>query len=568
MAHLRALLWPRLLGQLNRWRRASRPEKITLTVFGLLGLLFWAGLFGLFGWLVGTFHGVEIFGPIITRKLLELVMVSLFGLLCFSNVVTALSTFYISDDLELVLSLPVSRETFHFARLADTLGQSSWMMGLFGLPIFVAYGLAYEAGPSFVLVALVVVPAFVLIAAAAGVGTASVLVRVFPARRLREAVVLAGILSLGVAFVILRLVRPERLLDADSFESVAAYVAAVDAPIPLLAPPRWASDVLIAALMDRPLPVTELGLLVTAAVACTGIARWITAAVYDEGRAKAQEAKAARLAKAGWLDGALAFFTRPLSPVAREIVTKDVKIFVRDPAQWTQVFLVMAIVAIVLASVAAFPVDIVRGPYSAAWRNGLAYMVFVLVGFVMAAVSARFQFTAVSSEGRAFWVVRTGPITAEQFLWAKVWPTLGPMILVGLALGISSTVILGAGPFIVGMSAGTAVFLGFGISGIAVGLGARFADFKADSSARVAQGPAGMLFMVAASTLVFVVVALEALPTWLLLRAMFRETELVGMEFVGLVLPLVVAALLCVGVGTWSVRNGAAALWERELPNG
>lgn len=568
MHHFRSLLWPRLQGQVNRWKRASRAERVTLVVFAALGLLFWAGLFGLFGWLVSTFHGVEVFGPIISRKLLELVMVSLFGLLCFSNVVTALSTFYISDDLELVLSLPVSRETFHFSRLADTLAQSSWMIALFGLPIFVAYGVAFEAGWTYVAMVALAVPAFVLIAAAVGVGTASLLVRVFPARRLREAVVLTGLLSLGVAFVILRLVRPERLLDADSFESVAAYVAAVDSPVPLLAPPRWASEVLIASLMERPLPGLELGLLLTAAVGTTGVARWITASVYDEGRAKAQEAKAARLAKAGWLDRALELFTRPLAPVAREIVIKDVKVFARDPSQWTQVFLVMAIVAIVLASVAAFPVDIVRGPYSEPWRNGLAYMVFILVGFVMAAVSARFQFTAVSSEGRAFWVVRTGPITAEQFLWAKVWPTLGPMVLVGLVLGVSSTRILGAGPFLVAMSAGTAVFLGFGISGVAVGLGARFADFKADNAARVAQGPAGLFFMVAASSLVFAVVALEALPTWIILRSIFRETALGSRDLLGIGVPLAVAAVLCIGIGMGALRSGARSLWARELPNG
>ncbi len=568
MAHLRALMWPRFRGAQNRWLRASRGERVTLAVFATMGLVFWIGLFGMMGWLVTTFHEVEVFGPIITRKLLELTLLSLFGLLCFSNVVTALSTFYISDDLELVLSLPVRRETFHFSRLLDTLGQSSWMMALFGLPIFVAYGVAYEAGWTYVLMALVTVPAFVLMAAAVGVATASILVRVFPARRLREAVVLAGILTLGVAFVMLRLIRPERLLDAESFESVAAYVAAVDSPVPLLAPPRWASEVLIAALMERPMPWDQVGLLVAGAIAATGIARWITSAVYDEGRAKAQEARVARLARAGWLDRVLEIWTRPLSPVAREIVIKDVKVFFRDPSQWTQVFLVGAIVAIVLASVAAFPVDVVRGPWMTSWRNGLAYMVLVLVGFVMAAVSARFQFTAVSNEGRAFWVIRTGPIEARQFLWAKVWPSIGLMIGTGLVLAVSSTAILGAGPFIIAMAAGTAVCLGFGISGIAVGLGARFADFKADNAARVAQGPAGLVFMVAASSLVFLVVALEAIPTYLVLRSQVREQAISGVEWLGVCGPLVLVAVVCLAATVLPVNHGARVLWERELPNG
>ena len=109
MGDVAALLWPRALGQWNRWRRASRGAKASYILFGILGLAFWVGLFALAGWLISAFHHVEVFGPILSRKLLELLMLGLFTLLCFSNIVTALSTFYLSDDLELLLSLPVSR---------------------------------------------------------------------------------------------------------------------------------------------------------------------------------------------------------------------------------------------------------------------------------------------------------------------------------------------------------------------------------------------------------------------------------------------------------------------------
>jgi len=567
MSHVRALLRPRLIGQWNRWQRASRPEQATIGFFALVGLAFWVGVFLLFGWLVTTFHAVEVFGPILSRKLLEMMMLGLFGLLCFSNVVTALSTYYLSDDLELVLSLPVSRVSFHFARLVDTISQSSWMMAFFGLPIFVAYGYAYEAGWLYVGTLLVVLPAFVLVPAGIGVATASALVRVFPARKIREALVLVGIITLVIAFVLLRAVRPERLVDAESFENVAAYVANLQTPVPALTPPRWASDVLVAALLDKPLPGLELGLLLTGAIAMTGLARWLTSAVYDEGRTRAQDARAARLAKAGWLDVVLRVWTRPLPPVARSIVMKDVKTFVRDPSQWSQVFLVGSIVVITIASVAALPLDIFRGPWAPFWKNFFAYGAHALVGFIMAAVAARFQFTAVSNEKRGFWVVRTAPITAREFLWAKVWPFIVPMILVGETLAISSTMILEADAVLVGIAAATAFGLAFGISGVAVGMGAIWPDFKADNAARVAAGPAGVLFMVMSLLLTFAVVSLEMLPTYLLLRSRLDSRVLTSMEWLGVVLPLLAAVCLCVFATVWPIRRGARALWTRELPN-
>jgi ABC-2 type transport system permease protein len=561
------LLSPRLLGLLNRWRRAGRGERLTIASLVAFGLVFWAALFALMIALVGAFYKVEVLGPIVSRTLLELMISGLFVLLCFSNVVSSLSTFYLSEDLELVLSFPITRPTFHFARLVDSTVQSSWMLGFFGLPVIVAYGLAYDAGWPFVLALAAALPGYLLIPGSFGLLVASTLVRVFPARKLREALAIFGLFTLAALFMLLRLVRPERILEADSVESVAAYVANLQDPVPLLFPARWASDVLVAALMGRPFPWIELGLLVTGGIAAEGVARWLTDRVYDEGRARSQEARAARLARAGWLDRLLALWTWPLEPVARAIVIKDVKSFVRDPSQWTQVFLVGSIVVITLSSVAFLPDGVVRGRYAYFWDNFIAFAAHSLVGFIMSAVAARFQFTAVSLEGRAFWFVRTAPMRPTTLLWAKVWPWLPLMLLLGQLLAIPSMVILGAGPFLVCLSSATAIALAPAISGIAVGIGAMYPDFKAENAARVAASPTAMLFMVSALVLVFLVVALEAVPAWLVVRASFEDRGLRPLEWVGVALPLLLALGACAAATFWPIRRGAASLWARELPN-
>lgn len=261
----------------------------------------------------------------------------------------------------------------------------------------------------------------------------------------------------------------------------------------------------------------------TGGVAVTAVSRWLTRAVYDEGRARAQAARTARLAKAGWLDRVLAFWTRPLSPIARAIVTKDVKIFVRDPSQWSQVVLVGAIVVIAVASAAAMPMDFMRGPFGIYMREGLAFGSLALIGFIMSSVAARFQFTAVSLEGRAFWVVRTGPVQARELLWAKVWPSLVPMLIVGELLAVALPTVLGAGGFVLGLSIFSAAALAMGISGLAVGIGAMYPDFKADNASRVAASPSAMLFMVSGLVLVFLVVGLELIPIGTVMYLRYQE---------------------------------------------
>ena len=86
----------------------------------------------------------------------------------------------------------------------------------------------------------------------------------------------------------------------------------------------------------------------------------------------------------------------------------------------------------------------------------------------MAALAARFQFAAVSNESRGFWVMRTGPVTAREFLWAKAYPGILPMILVGETLAVSSITILDAQSSMLWVGIGTAAALSFGLSGIAL----------------------------------------------------------------------------------------------------
>ena len=232
------LIQVRLWGARNRWRKASSGHRMAYAFFAVLTALFWVGLsFGMVK-LIGAFT-VEVFGPMLTRKLLEILVMALFFMLIFSNVITALSTFYLSADLELLHGLPISRSTFHYARLAEAVIQSSWMMAMFGLPVFLAYGQVYEAPIWWYPLLVACVIAFILIPGAVGVIVASVLVNVFPARRAREIMALFGLLGLIGLFLFLRLLRPEQLVNAEGFESLAAYVATVQAPMGEPLPSGW-----------------------------------------------------------------------------------------------------------------------------------------------------------------------------------------------------------------------------------------------------------------------------------------------------------------------------------------
>ncbi len=546
---LRLLLSPRAQGFRNLLLRGE--QRGLYVGLGAIGFLFWLGIFGSVYFLVGKFLDIEGFGPFLARKLMDMLLASLFVMLTFSNIITALSTFYLSDDLELVLSLPVSRRTFHYARFLDTLTQSSWMMALFGVPVFLAYGLRSQAGPGYYAALAFAVPSLLMLSTNLGITISTILVNVFPARRTRELMVLLAMMMMAALFVLLRSLRPERLVNAQEFENAAAYIAQLTIPAPVLFPPRWASEVISSTMLYAPFPWREAALLVTGLLASTAIARWTTAWGFDTGWSRSQEARSARFYKSTVFDALAQCVPRTWRPH----LSKELRVFVRDPAQWSQVFLLMGVCGVYLVSIHALPFQAFQGQLLVVMKQAMSFLNLGMGGFVMAAVAARFNFAAVSREGRAFWIVRAGPVNPATLLRAKSVLGFVPMVLVGQVVTVGSGLMLEAPGWLLVIESVTMVFLAYAMSGLAVSLGAFWPDFRADTAARAATGPAAVFFMVLALTLDFVVLTLEVLGFY----AGYLEHYGVSALIAGLVVAL------CLFVGTWPIERGAKALWARGL---
>ena len=519
--------------------------------FAFLAFLFWIGLFALLLYRVDRFWQISGLGPVLATKFLDILLVSLFGMLSFSNVITALSVYYLSDDLELILALPLSRPTFHYARFFDTLFQSSWMMILFGLPVFCAAGLVAQAGWPYYASMFLAVPCLLLMATAVGVTVATFLVNVFPARRTREFMLFVGVLMVAMLFVIIRTLRPEQLVDAQAFESLAEYMAALNIPLPRLFPPRWAGDVMGRALLGSPIPWTEVGLLLTGALTTMAIARWSTRVGFDGGWARSQEARAARFYKSRVFDNLSLILPKAWRPIA----AKELRVLARDPAQWSQIFLLIGLCAIYLISVQALPLSAFRGESAQLIREGFTFLNLGIGGFVMAAIAGRFQFTAISREGKSWWVLRGAPVDPLVVLRAKSAFGLVPMLIVGEVVVVGSGILLNARvPVLVGEAILT-VLLAWGISGIAAALGAIWPDFTSENAARAASSPAAVFFMVIAQVLVFVVLAFFVLAAYVAFKGHYGGA-------IGLALCPVALCLFC---GHWPPRRAAAILWARGL---
>ncbi|HMC19118.1 MAG TPA: hypothetical protein VKH16_07815, partial [Gemmatimonadales bacterium] len=130
--------WRTALQRIREERSRGGSGKLLLLVG--VGTLFWLAVFRVLYVILRYFRGVEELGPLLAGKLLGLVLLSFISILVLSNVITALSSFFLAKDLDLLVSAPVDWLRIYLAKLGETLLHSSWMVALMAVPILTAYG--------------------------------------------------------------------------------------------------------------------------------------------------------------------------------------------------------------------------------------------------------------------------------------------------------------------------------------------------------------------------------------------------------------------------------------------
>lgn len=554
------LLLPFLWSSRNRVRRRERGDLLRGVLFGGIALAVCAALFGGSFWLTLQLADYAELGDYLLRLGLSWLFLAFLSFLAFSGVVTALSTFFLSEDLRLLLVAPIAARRLFHARFFRTIGQSAWMVVIFLGPVLMGVGLARCAPPLFYLTALFTVVPFVVIPVGVGTGVTLMLVNVFPARRARDILMLMGLLFAGSLVLLLRVIRPERLLRVESLPDVTAFFATLQSPITPLMPSFWAGETLFASLQGAG-DLLHAGALWTTALAMTVALRAANERWYFSGFSKAQEARKARFTRFQGLDRVTGIL--PLSPVRRHLLVKDLKVFLRDVSQWSQLLLLLALVLVYLYNFRVLDLD--RIPYmSGVVKNVYAFVNLGLAGFVMATVAVRFAFPAVSIEGGAFWIIRTAPISLRDFLWSKFWTGLAPVFLLTEGLTIAANQFMGIDPFIKMVAAVAVVFMSLALVGLATGLGARYPRFGADNATQIAGSTGGVVFMIAGVFYVLVMIVLLGWPSSLYLWHRVRAAPLSPGDWALTFACFTAAAAASLATWWLSMRSGVRALEEMD----
>jgi ABC-2 type transport system permease protein len=551
------LLLPKWLTARARASAQERGKGARIALLGTMALLFWTFIFTVLYRLLVYFRGVEEIGPLLAGKLLGLMMVSFFSILLLSNVITALSSFFLAKDLDMLVAAPVDWLRLYGAKLIETVVASSWMVLLMSIPLFSAFGVVYHGGWLWPIIATGIMLPFILIPAAIGSALTLILVNVFPARRTRDILSLIAVFAAGGVVLLFRLVRPEKLARPEGFRSLVDFISVLRTPTSPFLPSEWAQKAVMSWLTG-PVDALPFYLLWTTAGGVVVIGALLHRWLYDIGYSKAQESSQRLITGDGRksrVRGMLGF----LGVRRRELVFKEIRLFFRDTTQWSQLILLAVLVVVYVFNIKFLPLT--QAGVTFFLVNVIPFLNLVLAGFVLASIAARFLFPGVSLEGRTMWLLRSSPMSMRDLLWAKFW--VGTLPLLILALGIVSVTdyLLKVTPFMFTVSVVTIALMTFALAGLAVAFGTLFPQFETENAAQIPTSFGGLLFMMSSVTLIGAVVILEARPVYSYLSA---QTFGGDVDPAGMIVGFGGAAALCIAATVLPLRYAQRRLEELD----
>ena len=533
------LLLPKWLTARSRTMANERGRGARFTILGGIGLLFWVFIYTVLYKLLMYFRGVPDLGPFLAGKLLGLILVGFFSILLLSNIITALSSFFLAKDLDLLVSAPVDWLTLYGAKLLETAVASSWMVVLMAVPMFAAFGFAYHGGPLFALLVIVVFVPFLGVPAVVGSAITLLLVNIFPARRTRDILSVIAVLAAGGVVLLFRVIRPERLARPEGFRSLVDFVTILRTPTSPFLPSEWVQRAILGWLGNRPdyLPIYLLWSTAAAAFVCGSLLHRV---LYADGFSKAQES-AQRWARSSALSRLGYRLLAPLGNLKRELVMKELRLFFRDTTQWSQLILLAVLIVVYVFNIKYLPLH--GEGVTFLLVNVIPFLNLVLAGFVLASIAARFIFPSVSLEGRTLWLLRSSPMPVRDLLWAKFWVGTLPLLILALGIvGVTNT-LLEVSDFMFAVSVMTMAMMTMALCGMALGFGTLFPQFETENAAQIPTSFGGLLYMIASVGLISGVIILEARPIYGYLSARQYNTPIEPTE---MVIGFTLAAVLCV----------------------
>ncbi len=462
---------------------------IFLVIVGLAGM-FYYGYMRLSDVLTEFIFQQDVFGVILITKLVQIMLIISIGIVTMSALTTAIANFYMSQDLEFQFCLPVNFDSWILHRYGQVYLQSCWMVLAFGSPFIWDFMRLSEVPLGASLLAIL---SFAVVCSApvfASTVLCMFLVRLFPARRIHQVLLVFTLVLMSGLVFLFRYMEPEQFIGPGGIDRFRGYVDLVSPGRNSWNPAIWAAD-FITALSQKEWrqSLPNAYRLIGMTVAIHGILIMVARRFYKPSWDRALQALSGEvhgkttIHNESWISRRLA--SRRWHQVGRELL-----LLVRDPSQWSQIFVLLSLLALYLFSITKLPL----APFGGT-RYQLALGNTAFVGFVAMSIASRFVFTSFSVEGPAIWLMKTAPENWTSWIWAKVIVFGMPTIAFSLALSVGSGYLLELPPQELWWLAQASLWDACVIVALALAFGLVFMNPYIENPLKLMVSPGGFLLM-------------------------------------------------------------------------
>ncbi|NLF24158.1 MAG: hypothetical protein GX589_00670 [Deltaproteobacteria bacterium] len=499
------VLKPKYWGLLNRWRKASRSKNdlrqdllMALFCIGLIILLF-----------VGTLDVLKHLqllsnmAYLSAAQPLALFLLPLMAMLFLSGLVISIGTLFMSKDLDLLLAAPLSTTSLFMGKFLYVLLSTAWMPFLFMTPVLIAFGLSYKVSLLYYFLSPLLLLPYFIIPTALAVIISTIFVLLVPANRTKEVLLITVIIILGALASLVDLLD----LSPTSFDSASQMLRMIS--ILSLPDNNWLpSNWLARCLQELLEPGTQdilppLLLLFFSAGALSALAYLVLEILHAKAHSCSSSIKQ-RFRSTPFSQGILSHLcAAQFEQRMVALLGKELKICVRDIAQTLQIVVLVGLCIIYLYNLKIFGnVQDLPLHMRSTWQSFLLIGNLMMESFVVTAICTRFVYPSISLEGAAFWLLSSSPLSIREFMELKFWFWFIPVAaLAGIFLAIGNYMV-GTGFYILLISFATALAICYGVVGLAIGLGAYWANFDWEHPSQLAASFGSLMFMLLSVALI------------------------------------------------------------------
>jgi len=535
----------------NGWLKFGKENRLKIFLILFLAVLFALGEYRFFYKIfIYLREEVEVLSKHLTVQLINILNLTFLSMLFFSNLTNAIYYYFVSDDLELLIPLPIKTEKLILYRYLENTFASSWMVLAATIPFFVAILHSFELKWHFIISSVCLYLPYFFLLSALGSLVTLLIVNFFPAKRAYQILWSISALFIATIFVIIRLIRPERLFKKTTETEFMNFLKSLEAPDYPYLPSTWltkAQSSLIFA-KEKGEYSFYLLLLTIAAAICFFIFFGVTRKIYKKCYTRAKTSFKRKGSRSSLLDKI--FYKLPVSPVTREFFLKDAKDIVRDTGQWSQMLLLVGLVFVYLFSIKSLPIE------KAITVNMVAFFNTGILSFIMAALINRFVFPSFSVEGKVMWVMKSFPVNIKQIFFSKLILYFFPLFIFGTLLSFFSNMLLNVDFFIYIFTLLNVLTITLVLIILALSIGLLYPKFKFSNVTEISFSYGGIIYMLVSMLYIGFGLILQARPVYVYLRnKIFYQAQSYGYFFLFFFVFFIISVIISLYCYNKGVKN-------------